>query len=207
MFDQSVNAFIPFVQDHRTWGYVLLFFGMVLEGEVFLILSAMLARLGAFSFGEVLWVALAGVMVGDVFWYGVGIVLARLDGRVPLAKTAERSVLMFFPNFRKKPFFSILFSKFIYGVNHAALVFSGIIRLDFALFLRAEFIASFVWVAIYGAAGYMFGHAALAVTHKVTRFALLALAFVVGFILLERWITNYYARQEAKRIERENRNS
>lgn len=207
MFGQSINTFIPFVQDHRTWGYVLLFLGMVLEGEVFLIVSGMLARLGAFSFGEVLWVALAGVMVGDVFWYGVGVVLSRFDGRVPLTKAAERSVLMFFPNFRTKPFFSILFSKFIYGVNHAALVFSGVLRLDFPLFLRAEFLASFVWVAIYGVAGYMFGHAALAVTNKVTRFALLALAFMVGFILLERWITNYYARQEAKRIKRENCNS
>lgn len=199
MLEHSINAFIPFVYDHRSWGYVLLFLGMVLEGEVFLVVSAMLARLHAFDFGEVLWVAFAGVMVGDIFWYAVGIILSRIDhGHFSLAKTAEKTVLIFFPRFRKKPFVSIFFSKFIYGVNHAALVFSGIIRLDFSLFMQAELVASFFWVAIYSVAGYMFGHAALAVTHQVTRFTLLALLFVVGFVLLERWLGNYVRQQEIK---------
>lgn len=201
MFEQSVNSFIPFVQDHRTWGYVLLFLGMVLEGEVFLIVAGMLARLKAFDFAEVVWVALAGVIVGDVLWYGIGVLLSRFDGRISITKTAEKTVYMVFPKFLKKPFLSILLSKFIYGVNHATLVFSGMVKLNFRVFFQAEVLASFVWVAIYAVAGYMFGHAAIAVTHKAARFALLALAFVVGFILLERWMSFYYERQESKRNE------
>jgi membrane protein DedA with SNARE-associated domain len=207
MFAQSITHFIPLVYEHRFWGYVVLFLGMVLEGEIFLVVSAMLARAHAFDFGEVLWVSFAGIMVGDVFWYGVGIVLSRYHGRFSLAKTAEKTVLMFFPNFNRKPFFSIFFSKFIYGVNHAALVFSGIVRLKFSLFMKAEFIASFFWVAIYAVAGYMFGEAALAVTHEVSRLALLAVVFVVGFVLLERWIGKYVEQQEIKKYKDEDSNS
>lgn len=199
MFAPSINAFVLFVQDHRFWGYVLLFVGMVLEGEVFLIVSAMLARIHAFEFGDVLWVSFLGIMVGDVLWYAVGILISRLDENSFLPNTATKTVLMFFPNFRRKPFLSILFSKFIYGVNHAALVFSGMIRLRFSLFMQAELIASFVWVAIYAVAGYMFGYAALAVTHQIERFALLALAFVVGFVMLERWVRIYVENQRLKK--------
>ena len=117
MFQQSISAFIPFVYDHRAWGYVILFLGMILEGEVFLIVSAMLGRLHAFDFGEVLWVSFAGILVGDIFWYEVGVILSRFKGRFSLAKTAEKTVLMFFPQFNKRPFPSIFFSKFIYGVK------------------------------------------------------------------------------------------
>lgn len=201
MFEQSINAFIPFVQDHKTWGYVLLFLGMVLEGEVFLIVSAMLARIHAFDFAEVVTIAFAGVMVGDVFWYWLGILFSKFNGRIKITKAAEHTVKMVFPNFQKRPFLSILISKFIYGVNHATLVFSGVTRLDFKLFFNAELLASVVWVAIYSIAGYLFGNAAIAVTQKATRFALLALVFVVGFILFERWLSNYYERQERKELK------
>lgn len=208
MFEQSINAFIPLVYEHRFWGYAFLFLGMVLEGEVFLVVSAMLARLGAFDFGEVLAVAFVGVMVGDVFWYGVGIVMTRVEqGRFSLAKTAEKTVLMFFPQFHQKPFFSIFFSKFIYGVNHAALVFSGIVRLKFSIFMKAEFVASLFWVAIYAVAGYLFGYAAVAVTKKAGLFALLAFIFVLGFVLLERWLGNYVRKQEAMEDKNENNNA
>lgn len=206
MFEQSINSFVPFVYDHRAWGYVILFLGMVLEGEVFLVVSAMLARLNAFDFGEVVLVSFAGVMLGDMLWYWIGIILSRYNGRYSLAKTAERTVLRIFPQFQKKPFISIFFAKFIYGINHASLVFSGIVRLDFSLFMKAELVASFFWVAIYSVAGYLFGHAALAVTHRVTRFALLGFVFVLGFVLLERWLGGYI-RQQGSRNNNEDSNA
>ncbi len=207
MFESSITNFTHVVQEHRTWGYMLLFFGMVLEGEVFLIISAMLARLGAFDFAEVISVAFAGVMVGDVFWYWVGMILARFDGRIKIIAFAERTVHLFFPNFQRKPFFSILLSKFIYGINHATLVFSGATRLKFSLFFHAELLSSMVWVAIYAVAGYLFGNAAIAVTRKASHFALLAVVFVVGFMLLEKWLTNYYEQHEVRERENENRNA
>ncbi|MBI5400912.1 MAG: DedA family protein [Candidatus Yonathbacteria bacterium] len=200
MLEQSIYTFIHFVQDHRFFGYTILFFAMVVEGEVFLIVAGMLARLRALDFGDVLWISFAGVMLGDVLWYGLGILSTRAKSLSFFARAAEKSVLAFLPRFRDRPFSSIFLSKFIYGANHATLVLSGILRVKFELFLRAEFIASFVWVAIFAVTGFMFGHAALAVTHKATQFALIGLGFVVGFILLQRWASKYYEQREREEL-------
>lgn len=196
MHEQSIFIFTHFVEDHRVWGYVILFLAMIVEGEVLLIVAGMLARLKALDLGDVLWISFAGVMIGDVLWYGLGILTARSAKLASLANYAEKSVHTFLPRFREKPFRSILLSKFIYGANHATLILSGIMRVKFPIFIRAEAYASFAWVAIYAVAGFMFGYAALAVTHKAVRFILITLVFVVGFILIQRWASKYYEQKE-----------
>jgi membrane protein DedA with SNARE-associated domain len=194
--EQSIFLFTNFVLDHRILGYVVLFFAMVIEGEVILIVAGMLARLKALDLGDVLWVSFAGVMIGDALWYGLGTLSIRSKKFAKLAAYAEKSVHTFLPNFRTKPLQSIMLSKFIYGANHATLIVSGIMRVKFATFIKAEALASFVWVAVYAVAGYMFGHAALAVTHHALRFAFIAFLFVVGFILIQRWATKVYEQRE-----------
>lgn len=192
MENLTVEHFISFVEIHRYTGYFILFFAMVFEGEVFLLVAGMLARLKALDLGDILWISFAGVMVGDVLWYWLGILATRSARFASLVKYAESSVHKYLPNFRERPFRSILLSKFIYGANHATLILSGVMRVNFTVFIRAEAYASFVWVAVYAVAGFMFGHAALAVTHKAVRFALITAIFVVGFILIQRWAGKYY---------------
>lgn len=205
MLEQSIDVFIGLVQDHRFLGYGILFLAMVIEGEMFLIIAGMLARLGAFDFGDVLWISFAGVMVGDVFWYALGMFFSR-RGRVSrFSLAAEKSVSYLLPEFRKKPFRSIFLSKFIYGANHATLVLSGVLRVKFSLFLKAELVASFVWVAIFSVVGFMFGQVALSVTNKISQFALAALVFVVMFILIQRYVGKNYTKKQNE--ENENNNS
>lgn len=204
MLEQSIDVFIQLVQDHRFWGYTILFVAMIVEGEVFLIIAGMLARLGAFDFGDVLWISFTGVMLGDVFWYALGMFFSRHGKISYFARAAEKSVLFLLPNFRKKPFRSIFLSKFIYGANHATLVLSGVMRVKFLLFMRAESVASFVWVAIFAVVGFMFGQVALSVTHKISQFALIALVFVIGFILIQRYASKIYEQKEQEESEDSN---
>lgn len=193
--EDSIYLFTNFVLDHRYLGYAVLFLAMIIEGEILLIVAGMLARLKAFDLGDVLWISFVGVMIGDALWYGLGALAARSSKLSPLARYAEKSVHTFLPDFRTKPFRSIMLSKFIYGANHATLILSGVMKVKFRIFIRAEAIASFVWVAIYAVAGFMFGHAALAVTDKAPRFILIALIFVVVFILIQRWAGKTYEQQ------------
>lgn len=204
MFEQSIYTFIPFVQDHRFWGYVILFCAMVVEGEVFLIVSGMLARLHALDFGDILWVAFMGVTLGDTFWYGFGMILSRQRSLSFFARTAEKTVLLLLPRFREKPFHSIFLSKFIYGANHATLLLSGVLRVKFPLFIKTEMMASSIWISLYSVAGYMFGYAALSVTKKASHFVLLAALFVVGFILIQRWASNYFEQRELEELGNKN---
>lgn len=201
MFEQSIDTFIPLVQDHRFLAYSALFIAMLIEGEVFLIIAGMLASLRALDFGDVLWVAYVGVLLGDASWYAFGMLIVWAEKLAFLSRWAERSVLAFLPRFREKPFLSIFLSKFIYGVNHAVLVLSGILRVPFSLFMKAEAVASFVWVATYAVAGYMFGHAAVVFTRKASYFALLIVVFVVVFILLQKLASSYYGRNKQQELE------
>lgn len=204
MLEQSIDFFVLFVQDHRFLGYAVLFIAMVFEGEVFLIIAGMLASIEAFDGKDVLWIALVGVVLGNIMWYNLGAKLkdARLTRRI--LKRAERIMIFFLPEFRENPFKSIFFSKFIYGANRATVIMSGVLHIPFKLFFKAEFLASIVWVVLYFEIGYFFGYAAVSTTHKVGEFALMALLFMVAFILIQKLITHQYERHERKKLEKNN---
>lgn len=198
MENATIEHIIPFIEAHRYLGYLFLFLMMILEGEVFLIVSATLAHIGAFKLWEVFIVALTGVILGNVLWYYLGMVIHKNDFARWLTVRAERAVDYFLPHFREKPFSSIFISKFIYGVNHAVVFMSGVLRIDLPLFLKAEALASVAWVIFHTTLGYLFGYAAIQITHKASRFVLILAAFVLGFILLQKLITYLYEWYEHK---------
>ncbi len=196
MENLTIEHIIPFVEAHRYTGYFLLFIAMVLEGEVFLIIAAMLAHLGAFDIGDVVMISIAGIILGNMLWYYLGYKLSCKSYAKNIIIRAEKTVTYFLPHFREKPFKSIFFSKFIFGANRATVLVSGALRVHFPLFMKAEVLASMVWVALYATVGYFFGYAAIQMTHNAARFALLIVVFVVGFILLKKVFAHYYVRRE-----------
>lgn len=194
----TIEHIIPFVTAHHYTGYFLLFLAMVLEGEVLLILAGMLAHLKAFDVGDVIWISFFGILTGNILWYLLGITLSKKIFMQPVIARAQIAVRYFLPNFSEKPFKSIFFSKFIYGANRATVLISGVLKVRFPLFAQAEFLASILWVGIYTTLGYFLGYAAIHLTHKATLFALLILAFVVGFVLLRILLMKYYEYRNKK---------
>lgn len=197
----TIEHIIPFVEAHRYTGYLLLFIAMLVEGEAILIIAGMLAHLGAFDIGDVFWIAFLGVFLGNLIWYYVAFKLSDKNYMLRIVSRAEKVVLHFLPQFRERPFKSIFFSKFIYGANRATVIVSGFFRVKFSIFFQAESLASIVWVLLYGTVGYFFGYIAIQMTHKAAYFALLILVFVVGFILLRRYVASYYARRKEKELK------
>lgn len=196
MENLTVEHIIPLVEAHRYTGYFILFITMLIEGETFLIIAGILASLGAFKVVEVFFISLAGVLIGDGIWYYFGAWLERYRHGQKVIRYAKKSVLFLLPRFRETPFRSIFFSKFIYGANHAALIISGLFRVPFSLFMKAEFFASIVWVALFLCAGYFFGQAAVWVSNRATKFALIVLLFVLVFVLIQKLFAYYYERRQ-----------
>src|SRR3989344_8799670 len=203
MFEQSIDVFVQLVQDHRFWGYTILFFAMVFEGEMFLIAAGMLATLEAFDIGDTLLIAFCGVVLGNVMWYYFGSRLKDTGVSKRMIRWAEKAVVFFLPRFREKPFKSIFFSKFIYGANRATVIMSGVMRVPFRLFFKAEFLASILWVALYASVGYFFGFAAVNITHNASRFALIAVVFMIAFILIQKLIADRYERIQHQKHEKD----
>ncbi len=203
MENLTIEHIIPFVEAHRYAGYFLLFIAMVFEGEVFLIIAAMIAHLGGFDITDVVLIAIFGVILGNMLWYYLGHKLSGKSFAKKIIIRAENAVRYFLPHFREKPFKSIFLSKFIYGVNRATVIVSGVLRVKFSLFMEAEVLASIVWVVLYATIGYFFGYAAIQVTHKAGYFALLILVFVVVFILLQKFLASYYERREHEKDKKD----
>jgi membrane protein DedA with SNARE-associated domain len=193
----SLQLFIHFVQQHRYWGYALLSFSMLFEGELFLTAAGMLARLHAFHIFDAFFFAFMGVLIGDVLWYSMGKYLHKNHSHNRFLIFAIHRVKKLLPGIEKNPIHVIFISKFIYGLNHSAILVLGYMDMEFKRFFRVQFLTSLLWAVIFLMVGYIFGDAALAFTHNLDRLVILALMLFIGLIVVEKIIAYVIEKKES----------
>lgn len=186
--ENGLNFFISFVEAHRFIGYALLFIGMLLEGEAILIGAGILVHLRAFDPIDTFLIALSGVIIGDFLWYALGTLLRNRYAEHKMVVYAKKKILRLLPNFERKPFWSIFVSKFIYGLNHSALVVSGFFRVNLMVFGKAEIIASVIWTTLILMFGYIMSYAAINITHDIKLFGITVVTLIFVFIGIQRLI-------------------
>lgn len=196
--DNALQLFITFVEAHRFLGYLILFIGMLLEGETILIGAGILVHLKAFDPFDTFAVALSGVIMGDFLWYYVGAYLCNRYGKNKFIEYAKRKILRFFPNFEQKPFWSIFISKFIYGMNHSTLILSGFARIKFLLFAEASIVASTIWTMVILTLGYSLSYTAINISHNIKIFGVTVALVIVGFIALEYGIASFVRYKKSR---------
>jgi membrane protein DedA with SNARE-associated domain len=184
----SPAAFSAFVSAHPAFAYGLLFLGVFWEGELVLITAGILVHLGVLSLISTLAIVVAGGLAKTVVGYRVGWGIKRVFPRSRLLRHFERRVLYFLPRFKEEPFWSIFASKFIYGLNNAALVFAGFVGARFKTYFVAECISSTLWFGALFSLGYYFSKTAVSITHNVKTFLLIVLVFIIGFMLMQKVI-------------------
>jgi len=194
-------SIISFFEEHTLAAYAVLFAMMIVEGETFLIISGVLSQLGALKIFYVIPIAFTGTMIGDVFWYTFGVVLKNKN--IPpfisrIIGVAESVVHRLLPHLAAKPFASLILAKFIYGTNHATLILSGMMKMNFARFIKIEAVATAIWVLVFSTLGYVLGYAAIKISERVSIFFLLILIFIVSFMAIQRYISFYYENKKDK---------
>lgn len=194
----TVNLLANFMSGNEVLAYVLVFLGLIIEGEIVILFAGILAHLGGLDFKSLFLVGALSLATKAFLGYHLG---SYLRDRFPdnrFFQYIENKILYFLPSFKEKPFWSIFISKFIYGINHLAIVLSGFLKIDFKTFFKAEFSASIIWLLEFLALGYFFSYYAIGITKDIRKFTLLVLGFVVAFILLERFITFLFQLSKAK---------
>lgn len=179
---------INFIEEHRYLGYLVLFLGMIIEGEVVLMTGGILANLNAFSLESVFIVSFLGVLANDIIWYHIGAYLKNNHGRRNLLLRAERKVKTLLPGIEKNPAYAIFISKFIAGINHPTLVVLGFLKINFKYFMKLQILASLVWTLVFISLGFAFGHTAINVSRKIHEFIIAAILLMAAVMLLERGI-------------------
>lgn len=179
---------INFIEEHRYLGYLVLFLGMIVEGEAVLMTGGILANLNAFNLESVFIISFLGVLANDIIWYHIGAYLKNNHGQRSLLLRAEKKVKRLLPNAEKNPAYAIFISKFVAGLNHPTLIVLGFLKTNFKYFMKLQVLASLVWTLIFLSLGFVFGHAAISLSRKVHIFIISTIVLMAAAILLERAI-------------------
>src|SRR6056297_3146799 len=136
------------IEYFTNYGYIFLFFGLIVEGEVVLLTATLVAYLLGYSMCWFLLVTVLCAVLGDHIWYILGKVLngkfIEKYGKFIFLPPARYDVLRkFLKNKGKKTF---ILSKFIYGMGNITVMASSVLGMSYKSFLRSDFIASFLWV-------------------------------------------------------------
>ena len=175
-----------YIHTHLILTYLILLAAIILEGEVALIVTGIFAHIGVFTLPGAILLAIAGALIKTFGGYGIGKAIKLYIPKNKIFDFIEKRVLVVFPHFSQKPFWSLFFSKFIYGLNHFTIIFAGYIGAKWRTYLTAELISGAVWITIMLSIGYFFSVAAFDFSHDITRVLLYILMGIIGFLLIER---------------------
>jgi membrane protein DedA with SNARE-associated domain len=188
------------------FGLYAVFFLVVLEGDITLLLAGVLAHssfFGDYSFARVLlWGTLGGVASDNVA-YLAGRMFGKTVRGFRFYRTAKPRLERLTNRFGA---LSIFLSKYIYGLRWASCTFYGVARMPFLRFLPLSIASCFLWVFILSGAGYFFSSAVVGLIGDFRHVGKILLGIliggVVGFYLLKRrWISRKVEEAAPERFQ------
>ena len=184
----TVKVLTLLVEHNQALVYLIIFVGLIFEGEVILMSTGILAHLGALN----IWFALCFVLVGGfsktLLGYHIGKVIHDKWHDTKVLKYIEKRVFNFMPRFDQKPFWSIFISKFIIGFNYMVIIFAGYKKVNYRKYLKAEIISTIIWAPLMLSLGYFFSYTALHISREIWKFLSIVLIFVIGYIIFDKLV-------------------
>ena len=167
------------------YGYLLLFAGVIFEGEAVLIAGSFLASRGYFNISTVALVALAANIMSAQFYYTAARVRGRLwfEARFP-EKSIYRRIIDWVA---RRNNWLLLMSRFFFGFRIVIPAACGAIGMPAARFTVLNVIAGILWVVPTALVGYYFGENATELirgARHYTFIAAISTALAVVFIVL-----------------------
>jgi membrane protein DedA with SNARE-associated domain len=188
------------------FGLYAVFFLVVIEGDITLMLAGVLAHssfFGEYSFARVLlWGTLGGV-ASDNIAYLAGRVFGNTVRGFRFYRSAKPRLERLTSRFGA---LSIFLSKYIYGLRWASCTFYGVARMPFLRFLPLSMASCFLWVFILSGVGYFFGSAVTGLIGDFRHVGKILLGIViggvVGFYFLKRmWISRKVEEATPERLQ------
>jgi membrane protein DedA with SNARE-associated domain len=166
-----MNDLLSMISRH---GYVLLAvvclaeaLGLPLPAALAILTAGAVAAYGHLHFYLVFGIALVAMVSGDVILYFMGRVSgwALLGFLCRLSANPETCILRSAEYFYRRGKQTLLFAKFIPGINTMSPPLAGSMKMRLGDFLQYDTVGAILYVGAYSAAGYLFSDALRAITH------------------------------------------
>lgn len=162
------SFFLHYLTVSPPLGYLLLFIGMLFEGDALLFVTGFLAYHGYFSVSKAFPVVLLGAILGNVIWYQFGKKLVKSDGKIK--KWVSKIASPFDKQFGTHLTRTMFLAKFLYGLHRAIIIRIGMLNVPWKKFISSEILATGVWVVAVGGLAYLAGSSIDLIKHYI-RFA------------------------------------
>ncbi len=192
----TVNLLTNAVEHHQALAYLIIFFGLIFEGEIVIISVGILSHLGALNFWFSLLFIILGAFSKTFVFYALGEFLYKTFNHHNIFKYIQKRVYSILPRFKIKPFWSIFVSKFIMGVNYLVVIFCGYEKIEYKQFLKAEISSTIIWAPALLSLGYFFGYTALHISREIWKFTLVIIVLFIIFIFFDKLVSWLYELSE-----------
>lgn len=191
----------------REYGIYAVFALCTVEGDITLLLSGAMAHSNSFgerSFFQVFLAGVSGGVLGDSFGFFVGRIFRETVKSCRFYKMAQPRIEQVVKKFGG---YSVIISKYIYGIRVGIVVFNGMGNMTFPRFLMLDIISCSLWVTLLAGAGYFFSGAISGIIGDfqhigIALFFILAVG-VAAFYLIERfWLSKKVEQADPKTIHK-----
>lgn len=183
----TLNFIRHFVELHANIAYLFIILGVIVEGEVVVILAGIFANLGSLNFFIALIATLIGGGAKSAIGYSFGAYLKKRHEHLKIIKQAEHRVHYFLPRFLERPFWSVFVSRFlILGLHWFTLLYAGYKKVKVEVFMRAEAASLAIWSVVMLSLGFFFSFTALAISRDVRNFLFTILLCFIAFFIIEK---------------------
>jgi membrane protein DedA with SNARE-associated domain len=191
-------------------GYLLFFLwilanrlGVPLPATPALVAAGALVGLGEWQIVEILSLAVAATLLSDTVWFALGRHYGSRVLRILCRLTLEPAA-----NVRRAEGFlrrygarSLLFSKFVPGMNRTVLPLTGTARIGLPKFLLFDFFGALLWASVYAGIGYLFSDALEEAIRFASHLGWYAGMLFVLFVASSYWGWKYLNRRRRLKEE------
>lgn len=160
----------------QKYGLWAVFFGTMIEGDLTLLFSGVLARAGLFTFEEAFVVGMAGGFVGDSLSYMIG---ARFRGRARTWHFFIRARPRVEKLMRRFGVLSVFIVKYVYGLRTTSAIFCGLAHFGFLKFAALTLASCAVWVGVLTGLGFTFATGIEKLVGDLKRIQIILLVVVI----------------------------
>lgn len=139
----------------HSYGYAVIFFGTLAEGETLLMLGGYFAHQGYLELAPVMLIAFAGAVCGDQLFFWIGRHHAkRLLGRFPKMRDRVNQALLRVERHQVKV---VMGMRFLWGLRIALPIALGLSNIRTRRFVLLNVLSASVWSVVFALVGFLAG--------------------------------------------------